>query len=88
MYVAWLGPRKGLHWLLGIVRLARGDAAEALLEFDREVVSGAGQLYGPEFAMNAHDGAGFAHLAAADPGTAIECFRKALALFPEHARGR
>jgi hypothetical protein len=50
-------PAKGLHWLLGLVRLARGDAAEALLEFDREIASGDGQLYAPEFAMNAHDGA-------------------------------
>ena len=61
-------PAKGLHWLLGLVRLARGDAAEALLEFDREIASGAGQLYAPEFAMNAHDGAGFAHLATGDAG--------------------
>ena len=59
-------PAKGLHWLLGLVRLARGDAAEALLEFDREIASGAGQLYAPEFAMNAHDGAGFAHLRTGD----------------------
>jgi DNA-binding winged helix-turn-helix (wHTH) protein/tetratricopeptide (TPR) repeat protein len=79
-------PAKGLHWLLGIVRLARGDASEALLEFDREIVSGVGQLYGPEFAMNAHDGAGFAHLASGDPGAAVERFRQALSLFPEHAR--
>jgi DNA-binding winged helix-turn-helix (wHTH) protein/tetratricopeptide (TPR) repeat protein len=79
-------PAKGLHWLLGIVRLARGDASEAVLEFDREIASGAGQLYGPEFAMNAHDGAGFAHLASGDPGAAVERFRQALGLFPEHAR--
>jgi len=79
-------PARGLHWLLGIVRLARGDAAEALLEFDREIVPGVGQLYGPEFAMNAHDGAGFAHLASSDPGAAVERFRQALGLFPEHAR--
>jgi DNA-binding winged helix-turn-helix (wHTH) protein/tetratricopeptide (TPR) repeat protein len=79
-------PAKGLHWLLGIVRLARADASEALLEFDREIASGAGQLYGPEFAMNAHDGAGFAHLASGDPGAAVERFRRALGLFPEHAR--
>ena len=79
-------PAKGLHWLLGIVRLARGDASEAVLEFDREIVSGVGQLYGPEFAMNAHDGAGFAHLASGDPGAAVERFRQALGLFPEHAR--
>ena len=79
-------PARGLHWLLGIVRLARGDAAEALLEFDREIVPGVGQLYGPEFAMNAHDGAGFAHLASSDPGAAVERFRQAIGLFPEHAR--
>ena len=79
-------PAKGLHWLLGLVRLARGDAAEALLEFDREIASGAGQLYAPEFAMNAHDGAGFAHLQTGDPADAAARFRKALELFPDHAR--
>jgi DNA-binding winged helix-turn-helix (wHTH) protein/tetratricopeptide (TPR) repeat protein len=79
-------PAKGLHWLLGMVRLARGDAAEALLEFDREIASGAGQLYAPEFNMNAYDGAGFAHLATEDPGSAVASFRRALDLFPEHAR--
>jgi DNA-binding winged helix-turn-helix (wHTH) protein/Tfp pilus assembly protein PilF len=79
-------PAKGLHWLLGIVRLARGDAPEALLEFDREAESGAGQLYGPEFVMNSHDGAGFAYLASGDPGAAVARFGQALRLFPEHAR--
>ena len=79
-------PAKGLHWLLGLVRLARGDAAEALLEFDREIASGTGQLYAPEFAMNAHDGAGFAHLATGDAHAAVSRFRRALELFPAHAR--
>jgi DNA-binding winged helix-turn-helix (wHTH) protein/tetratricopeptide (TPR) repeat protein len=79
-------PAKGLHWLLGVVRLARGDASEALLEFDRELASGPGQLYALEFAMNAHDGAAFAHLETGDAGSAVGRFRKALELFPEHAR--
>ena len=79
-------PAKGLHWLLGLVRLACGDATEALIEFEREVASGSWQLYGPEFAMNAHDGAGFAYLDRREPASAIEAFRKALALFPDHAR--
>ncbi len=79
-------PAKGLHWLLGLVRLAYGDTAEALREFDRELASGTWQLYGREFAMNAHDGAGFAHLDASAPGPALEHFTKALELFPEHAR--
>ena len=79
-------PAKGLHWLLGLVRLARGDAAEGLLEFDREIASGPGQLYAPEFAMNAHDGAGFVHLQTGDPADAAFRFRKALELFPDHAK--
>ena len=79
-------PAKGLHWLLGLVRLARGDTPEALLEFDREIASAGGQLYAPEFAMNAHDGAGFAHLATGDAGSAVARFGKALELYPEHAR--
>jgi len=68
------------------VRLAYGDTAEAQREFDRELASGTWQLYGREFAMNAHDGAGFAHLDASAPGPAIEHFTRALELFPEHAR--
>ena len=79
-------PAKGLHWLLGMVRLARGDAAEALLEFEREIASGPGQLYAPEFAMNAHDGAGFTHLQTGDAAAAAGRFRRALQLFPDHAR--
>jgi adenylate cyclase len=79
-------PAKGLHWLLGLVRLASGDTGEAKQEFEREIASGTWQLYGREFAMNAHDGAGFAHLDAGAPGLAIEQFKKALELFPDHAR--
>jgi Flp pilus assembly protein TadD len=36
--------------------------------------------------MNAHDGAGFAHLAMDDAASAVGRFRKALELFPDHAR--
>jgi adenylate cyclase len=79
-------PAKGLHWLLGLVRLANGDVTEAQHEFQRELSSGSWQLYAPEFAMNAHDGAGFAHLDAGAPAPAIDAFTQALALFPEHAR--
>jgi TolB-like protein/Tfp pilus assembly protein PilF len=79
-------PAKGLHWLLGLVRLARGDVAEAQKEFDDEIRSGAWQLYAPEFAMNAYDGAGFAHLAAGNSADAARSFERALELFPAHAR--
>jgi DNA-binding winged helix-turn-helix (wHTH) protein/tetratricopeptide (TPR) repeat protein len=79
-------PAKGLHWLLGLVRLGRGDAAEAHTEFQREIASGSSQLYAPEFTMNAHDGAGFACLRSGDAEAATRHFQCALALFPEHAR--
>jgi Flp pilus assembly protein TadD len=74
------------HWLLGLVRLARGNVREARAEFDREIAVGPTQLYAAEFAMNAYDGAGFAALEEGDGGEAVRMFRHALELFPEHAR--
>jgi DNA-binding winged helix-turn-helix (wHTH) protein/tetratricopeptide (TPR) repeat protein len=79
-------PAKGLHWLLGLVRLARGDNREAREEFEREITLAPTQLYAAEFAMNAYDGAGFAALDAKDALEAVAMFRRALELFPEHAR--
>ena len=79
-------PARGLHWLLGLVRLAHGDVTEAEAEFAREAACGTEQLYGPEFVMNACDGAGFARLRAGDPGGAADHFGRALELFPDHAR--
>ncbi len=79
-------PARGLHWLLGLVRLARGDAAEARAEFQREIESGGSQLYAAEFCMNAYDGAGFSLLRRGGPEKAASSFRLALAQFPEHAR--
>ncbi len=79
-------PAKGLHWLLGLVRLARHDAAEARAEFEREIAGGPSQLYAAEFAMNAHDGAGFAALQTGAASDAVASFQRALDLFPDHAR--
>jgi DNA-binding winged helix-turn-helix (wHTH) protein/Flp pilus assembly protein TadD len=79
-------PAKGLHWLLGLVRLAAGDVEDARAEFQRELDGGASQLYAVEFAMNACDGAGFAALAAKRPADAAKMFARALEHFPDHAR--
>jgi tetratricopeptide (TPR) repeat protein len=79
-------PAKGLHWLLGLVRLARADLREARAEFDREIAIGSTQLYAAEFAMNAYDGAGFVALENDEAGEAVTMFKHALELFPEHAR--
>jgi len=79
-------PAKGLHWLLGLVRLAQRDVKEARAEFEREIAVGPTQLYAAEFAMNAYDGAGFVSLETGHAADAVRMFRKALELFPEHAR--
>ena len=81
-------PARGLHWLLGLVRLARGDAHEASAEFEREIETSGPQLYAAEFAMNAFDGLGFVRLAAGQHDEAIAAFRQALERYPEHARSR
>jgi len=79
-------PARGLHWLLGLVRLAQNDVADADAEFEKERAFGRGQLYGAEFAMNACDGAGFSRLRAGDHAGAAGWFRQGLELFPDHAR--
>jgi DNA-binding winged helix-turn-helix (wHTH) protein/tetratricopeptide (TPR) repeat protein len=79
-------PAKGLHWLLGLVRLAGRDAKDARAEFEKEIAVGPTQLYAAEFAMNAYDGVGFVSLQTGDAAAAVRMFRKALELFPEHAR--
>jgi len=79
-------PASGLHWLLGLTRLARGDAGEATAEFERELAGGMGGIYAAEFAMNACDGLGFARLAEGRADEAAAMFERALERFPQHAR--
>jgi adenylate cyclase len=79
-------PARGLHWLLGLLRLARGDVDEARAEFAREIDSGPSQLYASEFTMNAQDGLAFAHLHSGEADAAAAMFRRALELYPDHAR--
>ena len=78
-------PALGLHWLLGLVRLREGDVEDALDQFAREAeLARPERLYGREYAMHAHLGRGCAHLDAARPDAAIDAFRAALELYPEH----
>ena len=80
-------PALGLHWLLGLVRLAQDDAVEALVEFDREETRAEPhRLYGREFAMHARLGRAAAHLRGGRFDEAIESFRGALELYPDHAQ--
>ena len=79
-------PARGLHWLLGLVRLAQGHPAEARVEFEKEIAGGSSQIYAAEFAMNAYDGSGFVSLQSGDHRDAVAMFERALELYPEHAR--
>jgi tetratricopeptide (TPR) repeat protein len=79
-------PALGLHWLLGLVRLALGDTEEALVEFDREAaLAEPHRLYGREYAMCAQHARGAALLRAKRPGQAAASLRRALDLYPSHA---
>jgi len=76
-------PALGLHWLLGLVRLAQDDMAEAIDEFDRErVLAQPHRLYGREYTMQAHLAHGAALLRAARQDAAVQSFNSALALYP------
>jgi DNA-binding winged helix-turn-helix (wHTH) protein len=79
-------PALGLHWLLGLVRLAQDDAEEAIAEFDREsALAEPHRLYGREYAIAALHGRGAALLHAHRMADAIAAFDRALALYPDHA---
>ena len=78
-------PALGLHWLLGLVRLAEGDPEEALDEFDRERrLAEPHRLYGREYAAHARIGRGAALLRANRAAEAVGEFTGALELLPHH----
>ena len=82
-------PALGLHWLLGFVRLARHDPADALHEFECELaVTDPHRLYGREYAIEARYGRGCAFLDMPHTRQAIAAFRQALEMDPDHVPTR
>ncbi len=79
-------PARGLHWMLGLVLLAREDDAQAARQFERELASAGGRLYAREFSIAAHNGLGFIALKKGDAVDAADRFRQALARYDGHAR--
>ncbi len=80
-------PALGLHWLLGLVRLAQDDVEEALRELGRErQLAEPHRLYGREYEMNSIHGRGACLLRLGRIEEAADCFRRALVLYPDHAR--
>jgi DNA-binding winged helix-turn-helix (wHTH) protein/tetratricopeptide (TPR) repeat protein len=79
-------PALGLHWLLGLVRLAQDDVEEALRELEREQqLAQPHRLYGREYELCARHGRGACLLRIGRIDDAAECFRCALTLYPDHA---
>jgi DNA-binding winged helix-turn-helix (wHTH) protein len=77
-------PALGLHWLLGLVRLAQDDVEDALIEFDRErALAEPHRLYGREYALHAALGRGAARLRQGRRDEAAATFNDALALYPD-----
>ncbi len=79
-------PASGLHWMLGLVRLARGDTDQARREFEEEIATGGDRLYAREFAIASHNGLGSTAMTAGACDEAEAHFRDALAVDPAHAR--
>jgi adenylate cyclase len=76
-------PALGLHWLLGLVRLAQDDVDEAMRELERERhLAEPHRLYAREYQMSALTGRGACLLRVGRSEQAVDCFRDALATYP------
>jgi DNA-binding winged helix-turn-helix (wHTH) protein len=74
-----------LHWLLGLVLLARGDEAGALAEFERELVAeSSGHLYARECCSNTWYAIGALRLRKKQHAEAQQAFAQALERVPNH----
>ena len=82
-------PALGLHWLLGLVRLAQHAPEDAVQEFDRELADAdESRLYRREYAVEAHCGRGSALLDMQRTEQAIHAFRQALEIDADHVPAR
>jgi DNA-binding winged helix-turn-helix (wHTH) protein/tetratricopeptide (TPR) repeat protein len=79
-------PGSGLHWLMGAIRLARGDAAGARAEFEQEMHHAGSRLYAAEYARDACEGLGFLSLQRGDAAGAAAVFTRGLEQFKDHPR--
>jgi DNA-binding winged helix-turn-helix (wHTH) protein/tetratricopeptide (TPR) repeat protein len=76
----------GLHWLLGLLRLARGERAAAVEQLERELsFEGGNQLYARECAANTWHALGAVHLREGDLDAATAAFQQAVTRVPGQA---
>jgi len=75
-----------LHWLRGLVYLARGDEGRARELFERELsFEASGHLYARECCANTWYAIGALHARRQERSEAVAAFRQALARVPRHA---
>lgn len=78
-----------LHWLLGLILLARGDESEAMEAFARELRNeSSGQLYARECCANTWYGIGAVHLRRGELASARAAFVETLTRVPVHPLAR
>jgi adenylate cyclase len=79
-------PAAGLHWLLGLIRLHRGDPAAAAAAFESELKARRSPMLADEYAAEAQTGLGHVRLAGHDFSGAVQMFERVLGRYPRHAR--
>ena len=78
-----------LHWLRGLIHLAKGDEARALSELEQELANEArGHLYARECCANACYAIGVVHLRHRRKTEAKDAFERALQRVPRHPLAR
>jgi DNA-binding winged helix-turn-helix (wHTH) protein len=78
-----------LHWLRGLIQLARGDEAAAMADLEQELANEAsGHLYARECCANAWYAIGAIHLRHGRNPEAREAFERALQRLPKHPLAR
>jgi tetratricopeptide (TPR) repeat protein len=82
-------PAVALHWLKGLLCLARGDEGGAREAFERELaLEPRGQLYARECCANTWYAIGAIHLRRGETSAARDAFDQALARVPRHPMAR
>jgi DNA-binding winged helix-turn-helix (wHTH) protein len=79
-------PGRGLHWLRGLIAFSRDRVDDARTHLDAELSHDGQDLFADEFVVDALGALGFSRLATNEPALAAECFERALARVPDHAR--
>lgn len=79
-------PANGLHWLSGLIALARQHGSAARHAFECELAERGSELYADEYAVNAYNALGQMDLQEGNLDAARQSFERGLVVAPRHAR--